>query len=91
MKFEWSDKEFELNQQNTSWDGSFLYVYSDDILQAFQDHFYVAASELSIEIMEDTGRAFICAKLDYSVRFGEDEEYLSEFVILNDEEKRLFT
>lgn len=90
MKFWWSNEEFLLTRQNTVLDGDTLYVHHEGILQAFQDHFYVVASELSIEIMEETGHAFICAKLDYSVRFGEDEEYLSEFVILNDEEKRLF-
>mgnify|MGYP004698310357 CR=1 FL=1 len=90
MEFVWSDKEFVLNKQNTSRHDDFLYVYSDDILRAFQDRFYVVARELSIEILEDTGHAFICARLDYSVRFGEDEEFLSEYVILTDGEKLLF-
>ena len=49
MRFDWSDKEFVLNKQNTSRHNDFLYVYSDDILQAFQDHFYSMRRSLTAD------------------------------------------
>lgn len=39
---------------------------------------------------EDTGDAVIGAELDYSVRYGEELDYLSDIVLLTDEEKKLF-
>lgn len=90
MKFRWSNEEFLLTQQNTVLDDDTLYVHHEGILQAFQDHFYVVAHDLSIEVFEDTGDAVIGAELDYSVRYGEELDYLSDIVLLTDEEKKLF-
>lgn len=53
MKFRWSNEEFLLTQQNTVLDDDTLYVHHAGILQAFQDHFYVVAHDLSIEVFED--------------------------------------
>ena len=89
MKFGWLDKEFELNERNTSPGDGFLYVRSDEILHTFENHFYVVASELSLVINDDSGHSILCAKLDFSVRFVEDEEYLSDVVFLTDDEQRL--
>lgn len=91
MKFWWSNEEFLLNQQNTVLRDGTLHVSHKGLLQAFQDHFYVVAHDLSVEVFEDTGNAVIGAALDYSVRYGEELDYLSDIVFLTDEEKRLFT
>ena len=91
MKFWWSNEEFLLNQQNTVLRDGTLYVSHEGLLQAFQDHFYVVAHDLSVEVFEDTGNAVIGAALDYSVRYGEELDYLSDIVFLTDEEKKLFT
>ena len=79
-----------LTRQNTTLKDDTLYIHHDGLLQAFQDHFYVVAHDLSVEVFEDTGNAVICAALDYSVQYGEELDYLSDIVFLTDEEKKLF-
>lgn len=91
MKFRWSNEEFLLTRQNTTLKDETLCIHHDGLLQALQDHFYVVAHDLSVEVFEDTGNAVICAALDYSVQYGEELDYLSDIVFLTDEEKRLFT
>ena len=89
MKFRWSNEEFLLTRQNTTLNDEMLCVNHMGALRAFQDHFYVVAHNLSIEVFEDTGDAVICAALDYSVQYGEELDYLSDIVLLTDEEKKL--
>lgn len=90
MKFRWSNEEFLLTRQNTVQNNGALYIHHDGVMKAFQDHFYVVAHNLSIEVFEDTGDAAICAALNYSVQYGEELDYLSDIVLLTDEEKKLF-
>lgn len=90
MKFRWSNEEFLLNRQNTVLEDELLYIHDERILNAFQDHFYAVAEELSLEIDDDTGWVNICGKLSYSVQYEEELDYLSDIVLLTDEEKKLF-
>lgn len=58
-------------------------------MNAFQDHFYAVAEELSLEIDDDTGWVNICGKLSYSVQYEEELDYLSDIVLLTaDTEKK---
>lgn len=89
MKFQWSNEEFALTPKNTVLKNCELYVHDERIRQAFEDHFYVVVSELSLETSDDSEYSVLCAKLDYSVQYGEEVEYLSDVVFLTDDEWKL--